>query len=191
MIASTNQGNSNTLINQNLKKNKTLNNSNNNITKQSKKAIYSKNIENIDYLLKVADKNKRQLQESYGKQVEVIEKKISKHEKSLNQILQEINEKENQIFEVQKVKLEGFKNEVEKFEKIKNIVEEHLYKLNFEIKKGNKSVKKLINQTHMLYEDYLSFNNEAYLSKSKVLELKETLTQIEKTYPKDFEFLIS
>ncbi len=144
---------------------------------------------NIDYQLKVADKNKRQLQESYGKQIEKVEKKISKNEQVLHRILEEINEKENQIYEVQKVKLEGFKNEVEKFERIKNLVEEHLAKLSSDIYKSKHNERKLINQTYMLYEDYLSNNNEAYLCKNKIIELKGTLNQIEKTYPKDFEFL--
>lgn len=158
-------------------------------TKQSQTQSNSKNIENVDYLLKVADKNKRQLQESYGKQVDKIDKKIGKNEQILNQILEEINEKENQIYEVQKIKLEGFKNEVERFEKIKNLVEEHLSKLSSDIYKGKINEKKLLNQTYMLYEDYLSNNNEAFMSKNKILELKNTLNEIEKTYPKDFEFL--
>lgn len=145
--------------------------------------------ENINYHLKISAKNKRQLQEAYGKEMDKVEFKIGKEEEKLNRILEEINEKENQIYEVQKIKLEGFKNEVEKFDRIKIIIEEHLKRLSSEIY-INKSNEKLINnQTYMLYEDYLSNNHEACLSKNRILDLKTTLSQIEKTYPKDFEFL--
>lgn len=160
-----------------------------NIKQQSKALTCNKNMENVEYLLKVADKNKRQLQESYGKQVDKIEMKISKNEKTLSQVLQEINEKESHIFDVQKVKVEAFKNEANKFDKIKELIEDHLSVLEKEIIESKRNEKHLINQANMVYEDFLTNSNEGILIKEKLHELRETLKQVEKTYPKDFEFL--
>lgn len=160
-----------------------------NIKQQSKVMVYNKNLENVDYLLKLADKNKRQLQESYGRQVDKVEKKIAKNEAVLSQVLQEINEKESHIFDVQRVKIEGFKNEVNKFDKIIESVDNHINSVTDQIQSSKTKEVSLINQSQMLYEDFLSNSNEEINIKDKLHEIRETLKQIEKTYPKDFEFL--
>lgn len=160
-----------------------------NIKQQSKVMVYNKNMENVDYLLKLADKNKRQLQESYGRQVDKVEKKIAKNEAVLSQVLQEINEKESHIFDVQRVKIEGFKNEVNKFDKIRENIDNHILGLTEEIQLSKAKECELINHAQMVYEDFLSNSNEEINVKERLLDTKETLKQIEKTYPKDFEFL--
>lgn len=159
------------------------------LEQKSKVMVYNKNLENVNFQLNLADKTKRQLQESYGKQVDKVEKKIFQNEHVLSQVLQEINEKESHIFEVQRVKVEGFKNEVSKFEKIKELTEDHMNFLKNEINTNKKKERSLVDQCQMLYEDFLSNSNEEILIKEKLIELKDTLKQIEKTYPKDFEFL--
>lgn len=165
-------------------------NSNNNTTNiANKNKFHNKNLEQVDYLLKVADKNKRQLQESYGKQLDKIENKIKKNEVILSQILQEINEKEFHIYEVQKIKVEGFKNETIKFKQVSDLISSKILATENLIKATIKSNKSYDNQSKMLYEDYLSKCQEELLVKDKLNELKETMKHIEKTYPKDFEFL--
>ena len=178
-----------TTTNNNINSKISLSKQNSQIKNNSRVGIYNKNLENVDYLLKVADKNKRQLQQSYGIQVDKVDKKIQKNEETLSQILQEINEKETHIFEVQRIKVEGFKNEVSKFDKIRELMEKQLQTLEQTIKESKQNEIKLINQSEMIYEDYLSNTQEEILVKENLVELKETLKQIEKTYPKDFEFL--
>lgn len=178
-----------TTTNNNINSKISLSKQNSQIKNNSRIGIYNKNLENVDYLLKVADKNKRQLQQSYGIQVDKVDKKIQKNEETLSQILQEINEKETHIFEVQRIKVEGFKNEVSKFDKIRELMEKQLQTLEQTIKESKQNEIKLINQSEMIYEDYLSNTQEEILVKENLVELKETLKQIEKTYPKDFEFL--
>lgn len=164
-----------------------VNNNTTNIVNKNK--FHNKSLEQVDYLLKVADKNKRQLQESYGKQLDKIENKIKKNEAILSQILQEINEKEYHIYEVQKIKVEGFKNETIKFKKVAELIDSKISATENLIKETIKSNKSYDNQSKMLYEDYLSKSQEELLVKEKLNELKETMKHIEKTYPKDFEFL--
>jgi hypothetical protein len=58
------------------------------------------------------------------------------------------------------------------------------------LNKINNQEKNSYNTTYMVYEDYLSYNNEIILNKKKLMDLKETLIEIEKSYPQDFQFLL-
>ena len=42
----------------------------------------------------------------------------------------------------------------------------------------------------MIFEDYLCYNQEILNNKQKIIELKESLSLIDKTYPKEFEVLL-
>ena len=46
------------------------------------------------------------------------------------------------------------------------------------------------NNTFIVNEDLLSYKNEIILNNKKIMDLKDTLINIEKSYPKEFEFLL-
>lgn len=155
-----------------------------------KVADVTKRIDNVEYMLKIEDKNKKQLIERYEKQIQKTEKIIDKLEKELKVIIKELNEKEAKIYEIQKEKFDSFKEDISKFEHIYVELEEKNKDLLLQI--SELRVKERINYNHsnMLNEDCDSFRLQIALTKKKIAEYKETLVDVEKSYPKEFEFLL-
>ena len=56
----------------------------------------------MEYLIKIEQKNKKQLQERYRKDIQKLEKNIEKLERDLDLNLKEMNEKESKIFDFAK-----------------------------------------------------------------------------------------
>lgn len=150
----------------------------------------SKKLENVEYLIKIEQKNKKQLEDKYTKQIHRIEIQVEKYEKELESTLKELNEKEARIFEIQRSKLEVFKQEIGKYQNVYNEIDEKHKLVNSQIDHCKVDEEQLYNHSGMFYEDYLSYTNEIQHLKKKIAELKENLSEIEKTYPKEFEFLL-
>jgi hypothetical protein len=150
----------------------------------------SKKLENVEYLMKIEKNNKKLLEDKYSKQITKAESQIEKLEKDLEKTLKELNEKETKIFEIQKVKLDNFKNEMRKYENVYIEIDNKFNQTGENLKDSLLQEITVYNHSNMIYEDYLSYNHEIYLLRKKIIQLKETLTEIEKTYPKKFEFLL-
>ena len=101
-----------------------------------------------------------------------------------------MNEKEGKIFDIQKEKFETFKLEIIKYDNIYNEIEEKFISLDNLIKETQKNENLTFNRTYMIFEDYTNYNQEILINKEKILELKENLASLEKTYPKEFDFLL-
>ena len=151
---------------------------------------YSKKIENVEFLIKLEQKNKNQLEDNFETRISKLDATIEKNERELEHTLKELNVKEAKIFEVQKQKLESFKNEIFKFETIYCEIEERLEDIFQVINTIKQEECGVYNQTFIIYEDYLSFCNELTMLKLKMKNLKDVLVEIEKSYPKEFEFLL-
>lgn len=167
---------------------RSLKTSHNNTTR--KVADVAKRIDNVEYMLKIEDKNKKQLIERYEKQIQKTERIIDKLEKELKLIIKELNEKEAKIYEIQKVKFDSFKEDISKYEHIYLELEAKHKDLILQI--SELKVKERINYNHsnMMSEDCDSFRLEIALIKKKISDFKEVLVEIEKSYPKEFEFLL-
>lgn len=150
----------------------------------------SKKIENVEYLIKIEQKNKRQLEEKYTKQIFRLENQIEKLEKELETNLKELNEKESKIFDIQKKKLDTFKYEIKKYENVYKEMEDKSIAVYSQIEDSYYDEQLYYNQSNMCLEDYFSYNNEITYQKSRVVDLRENLKEIENTYPKEFEFLL-
>ena len=151
---------------------------------------YSKKIENVEFLIKLEQRNKSQLEDNYETKITKIENTIEKNEGELEKTLKELNVKESKIFEIQKQKLESFKQEIYRFETIYSEIEDRLEEIFNTINIIKREECGVYNQTFIIYEDYLSFNSELAMLKIKMKNLKEILVDIEKSYPKEFEFLL-
>lgn len=101
-----------------------------------------------------------------------------------------MNEKESKIFEIQKEKFETFKLEIIKYDNIYNEMEEKYNSLDNTIKETEREDNIAYNRTYMIFEDYTTYNQEILNNKDKIIELKESLAGLEKTYPKEFDFLL-
>ena len=115
---------------------------------------------------------------------------LFKQENELKLQIDELNENEQKIYLIQKSKFDNFRIEISKYD---NIFKELDEKLNFLTIKVNESYVKeheKYNNTFIVYEDLLSYKNEIILNNKKIMDLKDTLINIEKSYPKEFEFLL-
>jgi len=119
-----------------------------------------------------------------------LEKNIEKLERDLDINLREMNEKEAKIFEIQKEKFETFKLEIIKYDNIYNEMEEKYNALDKTVQETEKDENLAYNRTYMIFEDYSTYNQEILMNKEKIIELKESLASLEKTYPKEFDFLL-
>jgi len=144
----------------------------------------------VEYLIKIEQRNKKQMEEKYSKEIQKLTKNIEKLEKDLENNLKEMNEKESKIFEIQKEKFEVFKLEIMKYDEIYNELELKYKELESTINETELDENLNYNRTNMLFEDILCHTQEVSNIKQKILELKESLNGIEKTYPKEFEFLL-
>ena len=135
-------------------------------------------------------KAKRDLEERYMKDVYRLESQIEKSEKELEGTLRELNEKEARIFDIQRAKLDDFKQEIGKYQNVYCEIDEKHHLVLSQLENSKRDEEQLYNHTGMFLEDYLSYSNEIVMLKKKVLELKDNLSEIEKTYPKEFEFLL-
>jgi hypothetical protein len=140
--------------------------------------------------MKIEEKNKRELEDKYEKHITRLEKSLSKYEGELDIALKELNEKESKIFEIQKNKLNTFKHEIQKYENVYRDLEEKFNSTLKTLEVASQDEDSLYNRTYMIYEDYLSYNHELLLFRKKMMEMKQTLNEIEKSYPKEFQFLL-
>jgi hypothetical protein len=157
---------------------------------QKQIANVNRKLESVEYLMKIEEKNKRELEEKYEKQITKMEKQLVKFEADLEISLKELNEKESKIFEIQKNKLNAFKQEIQKYENVYKDLEEKYSQTAKVLDTATQDEDSLFNRTYMIYEDYLSYNHELVLFRKKMMDMKQTLTEIEKSYPKEFQFLL-
>ena len=167
---------------------KSINQSNNSTAR--KYADVTKRLDNVEYLIKIEEKNKKQLIDRYEKHIDKTEKQIEKNEIELKGIIKELNEKESKIYEIQRQKFEYFKQDISKYENIYTELEDKDKNLIIQINDLKVQCHIVYNQTFMLNEDLISTGNEISTAKKKISDLKETLVNIEKSYPKEFEFLL-
>jgi chromosome segregation ATPase len=164
--------------------------SQNNTNTNRKMVDVTKRLDNVEYMIKIEDKNKKQLAERYEKQIQKTEKLIVLLEAELKAIIKELNEKEAKIYEIQKVKFDSFKEDISKFEQIYLDLEEKQKQLLLQISELKIRERITYNQTFMLNEECASTRNEITTVKRKIGDLKENMEEIERSYPKEFEFLL-
>lgn len=157
---------------------------------QRKIADVTKRLDNVEYMIKIEDKNKKQLIERYEKQIQKTEKIMEKLEEELKGVIKELNEKEAKIYEIQRVKFDAFKEDISRYEEIYHHLEEKQKELLLQTADSKLKVESQFNQAFMLLEEVLSTKNELSIGKRKIGELKESLDEIERSYPKEFEFLL-
>ena len=88
------------------------------------------------------------------------------------------------------MKFDNFKVEITKYDNIYKDLEEKSNILTLHINDSYKQEHHSYNRTFIINEDLLSFKNEINQNKLKILNLKNTMINIEKSYPKEFEFLL-
>lgn len=115
---------------------------------------------------------------------------LFKYETEVKGYLDELNQNDQKIYQIQKVKFDNFKMEISKYDNIYKEMEDKSHFIQLQINESFKQEHVSYNNTFIINEDILSFKNEINLNKIKITNLKNTVINIEKSYPKEFEFLL-
>lgn len=118
-----------------------------------------------------------------------MERLILDTETQLNETIQNLNEKEKIVYEVQKEKFKNFSNEIQIFESIKRDLEVRLEK-SIKINEEKLIIKKKRDiEIGMIISDYESHQIMLNIKEKEKEELKKRIGALERTYPKEFEYL--
>ena len=147
----------------------------------------SKRLDNVESMLQIEKKNKKLFQAKFDKKLQDIEITKEGLEKELNESIKRLNDEENKIYEIQKANLDKFKAEILKYENIYHEIEAKAETIASQLSQSENVENMLYNQTFMIKEDYLSYNNELVLLRDKVKVYLENLKQIESSFPKEFK----
>ena len=164
-----------------------LNNSN--FTSVKRIDTTSKRMENVDYLLKIERKNRQQQQLMFEKKIQKIDLELDTNQNELKDAIKNLNQEEKLIYEIQKTNLDKFKTEILKYENIYNEIKLKAETIGNQINENEILEAKLYNQTFMLKEDFLSYNNELTLLRDQVQIHLNDLNNLEKNYPKEYKFI--
>jgi len=151
----------------------------------------SKKIENVEFLIKIEEKNRKQVSENFNKHYSKLEKFISKYEVDIDQSLKCLKEKEKSICEVQKNKFALFKEEIKKFDRILKELENRQKELKQLAIEAAIESDDYYNQKCMIMEDLMSYKIEIKTLRTKNDNISQSLKVIEDSYPKEFEFLLN
>ena len=149
----------------------------------------SKRMENVDYLLKIERKNRQQQQLMFEKKIQKIDLELYTNQNELKNAIKNLNQEEKAIYEIQKTNLDKFKTEILKYENIYNEIKLKAEGLGNQINESENLEEKLYNQTFMIKEEYLSYNNELTLLRDQVQVHLDNLNNLEKDYPKEYKFI--
>ena len=149
----------------------------------------SKRMENVDYLLKIERKNRQQQQLMFEKKLHKIDLELDSNQNELKNAIISLNQEEKTIYEIQKKNLDKFKTEILKYENIYNEIKLKAEGLGNQINESENLEEKLYNQTFMIKEEYLSYNNELTLLRDQVQVHLDNLNNLEKDYPKEYKFI--
>ena len=165
----------------------TTKNSTRNKTKEIENIM--KKIENNEHLLKLERKKQKEIKTNFDKQLTKISQSKLTLETELDNALKELNEKEAQIYNIQKNNVEKFKNEIFKYDSI----HKELLKRNDEMSKVIDEIaskeNSLNDKAKKINEDISAQENELSSLKQKINDTIEELKQIEATTPNEFNFL--
>ena len=155
----------------------------------SRKIDSIRNRENTESILTIEKKNRQHQQLSNDNKLKKLDSEIDKIQKEIRDTITKLNDEEQKIYEIQKRNLDSFKEEILKYQNVYNEIKNKCEKIENQLIKSEEVEDLLYNQTFMLKEDYLSYNNELNNLQYEVEENLENLKQLENDYPKEFKFI--
>ena len=157
----------------------------------SKKAIanYTKQIEGIQYLIKIDQQNFNDEKEKHIKEMANITKQIDYLNNSLENAINELNIKEKEIYEIQHRNITEVFANLEKIDKVRNEMKER-------IKLKEEAIETITNEDDVLYnrnsiveEDIIAMNGKINSFNKEIEKLNNKIEDIKSTYTKEFKFL--
>lgn len=148
-----------------------------------------KQLKKNNYLQKLVHIKQQEMMKDYDKHLTKISESKLKLEKELDDTLKELNEKEAQIYNIQKDNFEKFKIEIKKYDVIHKQLLSRIKEISDSISKMDIIEENMINNSNMLNEERISYANEISLYKDKINDALNNLKELELSYPKEFNFL--
>lgn len=149
----------------------------------------SKQINDINREIQLTEKLKQESQNKFEKHsLKITETKV-KLEQELDSILKTLNEKENKIYNIQKLNLENFKKEISKYTKILQELEKKKIEINIDLSSIEKNISD-INQK--IFKMKKTYKNNAKNSENLKEEAEKTMKQLqelENEYPDEYNYL--
>lgn len=146
-------------------------------------------LEKIQNKIKIEQRNKQYRKDTYNLEKNKIEGIISQTEKELKSAINNLNEKENFVYDIQKDKFKNFSSEIKSFESVYNELDLRSIKTLAILDKKKAEEKKQFRYISMEEADYESYNCELKLQELEKEKLLNRIGAIERTYPKEFEYL--
>ena len=160
------------------------------ITNNTSRRIDSiRNKESTESILTIEKKNRQYQQLSNDNKLKKLDSEIDKIQQEIRDTITKLNNEEQKIYEIQKRNLDSFKEEILKYQNVYNELKNKCEKIENQLIKSEQVEDLLYNQTFMLKEDYLSYNNELNNLQYEVEENLDNLKQLENDYPKEFKFI--
>lgn len=157
----------------------------------SKKAIanYTKQIEGIQYLIKIDQQNFNDEKENHIKEIANITKQIDYLNNSLENAINELNMKEKEIYEIQHRNITEVFANLEKIDKVRNEMKERIKLKEEAIKQITNEDDVLYNRNNIVEEDIIVMNGKINSFNKEIEKLNNKIEDIKSTYTKEFKFL--
>ena len=158
---------------------------------QIKKIIagYSKQIENIQYILKVDRQTFSEEKEKHLKEIKRLSNQITFLNNSLEQTINELNKKEKDIYEIQHQNLEKVFQDLAKIENAKNEMAQQIKIKDEELNEISKNENIVYDRMNMFFEDLYVTKSLLPYYINEITKSQSKLESIKKTYTEEFNFL--
>ena len=154
-----------------------------------KLASLTKNIDEIQNLLKIEKENYNDVILRYNNEIAQLNLEYESANVSLEQYLNELNKIEKEIYEIQTSNLAIIKNDLNKYIKIINNLKEDKEKKKEEIEKCILIENSQYNIVNMFFEDLNATNFIVEKFQNKIKEIDNEINKIKNSYTNDFKFL--
>ena len=154
-----------------------------------KLASLTKNIDEIQNLLKIEKENYNDVILRYNNEIAQLNLEYESANVSLEQYLNELNKIEKEIYEIQTSNLAIIKNDLNKYIQISNNLKEDKEKKKEEIEKCILIENSQYNIVNMFFEDLNATNFIVEKFQNKIKDIDKEINRIKNSYTKDFKFL--
>lgn len=157
----------------------------------SKKAIanYTKQIEGIQYLIKIDQQNFNDEKENHIKEIANITKQIDYLNNSLENAINELNIKEKEIYEIQHRNIKEVFANLEKIDKVRNEMKERIKVKEEAIVEITSKDDVLYNRNNIVNEDIFAMKGKINSFNKEIENLNNKIEDIKSTYTNEFKFL--
>ena len=157
---------------------------------KNKIATLTKNIDEIQNYIKIEKENYNDIILKYQNNIEQLKLEQESVTLTLEQYLEELNNKEKEIYKIQSSNLELIKNNLNQYIQINNNLKEQILKKTKEIEEFEVIENSQYDKLNMFYEDLDATNYLRESFQNKLKDIEKGIEKIKQSYPKDFKFLL-